>query len=146
VKGWRIQRETIRIIDGTSSEEAEELVEAIEMALQNPLPHWGRGSTRSRGIAHGSGSAGFIEKSGPRSGSNRRIGGRGGGRHRTGVLIRKGLCQSRPTERESSQKVGRAFGMGVGCGIRGRLGEAGSNGRTGPPCVEGNWRFFVNVI
>jgi ribosomal protein L4 len=54
------------------------------------------------------------------------------------------LSESRSTKRKSSQKVGSAFGVRLGCNKRGRrLGEPSRNGSTGSPCVDGNREFIV---
>lgn len=123
------------------------LVKAIKMALQNPLPHWGRSSARPWGSTDGSGSAGFVKESCTRRRSSRRVWRGARWRCRTRVLICEGLGQSRSAKGESSQKVACTFGVCLCCGIRGRgLGEPSCNGRTGSPCVNGNWRLFVHFF
>jgi hypothetical protein len=118
------------------------------MAFQNPFAHRGRSSARSWRCADGSRSAGFIEETGSRRRrSSSRVGWRARGRWRTPSLIWQRLSQSGSTERKSSQKVRRAFGVSFTCSIRGRrLGEPSGNGSTGSPCMSGNWRFSVYVF
>ena len=137
-----------------SGEAERRLVETIEMTLQNPLPHRGRSSGRSRRRADSSRSAGFIERSGRFWGRRRRWS------HTILICLRldkernevmrlntigdNHLVECGCTKRKSSEKVGSAFDMGLGCNKRRRrLGEAVRNGSTRSPCMESSRSFTI---
>lgn len=126
------------------------LIEAIKVALENPLAHGRGGPAGLRAIRTNCGRpAGFgLEWSGPRSRANSRIGRRARGRCRAGPAVQLWLDKSAAAQGESPKKVGTTFSLGLREGRRdwGVLRKAIRERSTRTTGMDGSWDHLLGLF